>query len=92
MRIGKSFVEDETRRAVLTELGRAYVGSMPRSRRGERGEEVRKRIEMWKASVETAQRTTVIVSSSKYTMGCMRHTEEDILVDNRLLGQATKIV
>jgi hypothetical protein len=45
MSIGKSFVDEETRSAVLTELGRAYVGRRPSRRRGEYGEEVRKRIE-----------------------------------------------
>ena len=66
--MGKSFVEEETSSAVLTELGRAYVGSRPRRRSGERGEEVRKRMEMWKARVETAQRITimVMVSAGKY--------------------------
>jgi len=45
IRIGKSFVDDETSSAVLTEFGRAYVGSKPSILKGDRGEDVRKRIE-----------------------------------------------
>jgi hypothetical protein len=58
MRIGKSFVLEDTNKAVETEFGRAYVGRRPMRRRGENGEEVRKRMEMWKARVERAQRMT----------------------------------
>ncbi|RFU35606.1 hypothetical protein B7463_g665, partial [Scytalidium lignicola] len=58
MRIGKSLVEDDTRRAVLTEFGRGYRGINPVKTRGETGEDVRNRIERWKARVERAQRTT----------------------------------
>jgi hypothetical protein len=60
--MGKSFVEEETRSAVLTEFGRAYAGRKPRSRRGDQGEEVRKRMETWKARVDTEQRITRKVS------------------------------
>jgi len=44
MRIGKSFVEEETRRAVDTEFGREYRGSIPVMTSGESGLEVRKRM------------------------------------------------
>ena len=55
-------VEDETRSAVETEFGRVYCGR--RILRGEIGDEVRNRIERWKATVESAQRTTIYVSNS----------------------------
>jgi hypothetical protein len=58
IKIGKSFVEEETRSAVLTELGREYRGIRFERTSGERGEEVRKRMERWKDRVERAQRTT----------------------------------
>lgn len=54
-------MDDETRRAVETELGRGY-GGMERRRRGEKREEVRKRMLRWKASVDMVQRTTGRVS------------------------------
>lgn len=54
MRIGNSFVEDETRRAVDTEFGRVYFGRRPKNTRGENGEEVRKRMERWKLRVDRA--------------------------------------
>lgn len=59
MRIGNSFVDDDTRSAVDTEFGRAYVGSRPRKARGERGDEVRNRMLTWKAKVEKVQRITI---------------------------------
>jgi hypothetical protein len=58
MSIGKSFVEEETSSAVLTELGLVYAGRRPRRRRGENADEVRKRIDTWKARVESEQRKT----------------------------------
>lgn len=58
MRIGNSLVEEETKSAVDTELGREYVGSRPRKLSGDRGDEVRKRMLMWKARVEKVQRIT----------------------------------
>ena len=39
-----------------TEFGRGYVGRRPTKWRGENREEVKKRIERWKASVDKAQR------------------------------------
>lgn len=54
--MGKSFVEEETSKAVETLLGREYRGRRPRWWRGEREEEVRRRMERWKASVERRQR------------------------------------
>jgi hypothetical protein len=59
--MGKSFVEEDTRRAVLTLLGRAYVGSSEKRCKGEKGEDARKRIERWKERVENAQRITFIL-------------------------------
>lgn len=60
MRMGKSFVEDETSRAVETEFGRGVVGGRrEKRRRGERGEVVRMRMARWKESVESVQRITV---------------------------------
>lgn len=66
--IGNSFVEDDTSNAVLTELGREYRVVNPKRTRGESGEEVRKRIDRWKASVERAQR----IRKKTYwqTIGC----------------------
>lgn len=55
IKIGNSFVEDDTSNAVLTEFGRGYRGMNPKRTSGEKGEDVRKRIERWKASVERAQ-------------------------------------
>jgi len=54
--IGKSFVLELTSSAVLTEFGREYRGISLNRTRGERGEEVRKRIERWNESVDRAQR------------------------------------
>jgi hypothetical protein len=63
MRMGNSFVQDETRRAVETELGRGFRAGL--------GEEVvdagigggiyddRKRMGIWKATVVRRQRITV---------------------------------
>jgi len=51
-------VEEETRSAVLTEFGREYRGMRFERTRGESREEVRKRMERWKESVERAQRIT----------------------------------
>lgn len=59
IRIGKSFVEEETRRAVETEFGRGYRGNMPRKGRGEKREEVRKRMDRWKERVVRVQSNTV---------------------------------
>jgi hypothetical protein len=61
MRMGKSLVDEETRRAVLTEFGREYRGMKPVRTSGEMGEEVRNRMEMWKARVERAQRITLFL-------------------------------
>jgi hypothetical protein len=58
MRIGNNFVEEETRSAVETELGRGYWGRTPARNSGEYRDDVKKRIERWKARVETAHRTT----------------------------------
>lgn len=57
--MGNSLVEEETRSAVDTELGLEYVGRRPRKFSGEKGDEVRKRMLMWKASVEKEQRITL---------------------------------
>lgn len=53
---------------MLTEFGREYRGVKPEITRGENGEEVRNRIERWKARVEKAQR----MRKKRYwkTMGC----------------------
>lgn len=51
-------MEDDTRRAVDTELGLVYRGRMPRRLRGEKAEDVRKRMLTWKAAVESAQKMT----------------------------------
>jgi hypothetical protein len=53
---------------VLTEFGREYLGVNPERTRGERGDEVRKRIDRWKARVEKAQR----MRKKRYwkTIGC----------------------
>jgi hypothetical protein len=68
IKMGKSFVLELTSSAVLTEFGREYCGISPKRTRGERGEEVRKRIERWKERVERAQR----MRKKTYwkTMGC----------------------
>lgn len=62
MRMGKSFVDEDTRRAVETEFGRGYRGMSPKAASGESREEVRKRMLAWKAMVEIAQRNTGVVS------------------------------
>ena len=59
MSIGKSFVDEDTSKAVLTEFGREYRGMKPKRTRGEKLEEVRKRIERWKERVERAQSNTI---------------------------------
>lgn len=59
--MGNNLVEDETRSAVETELGRLNCGRMPRRWRGEYRLEVRKRMEPWKARVERVQRRTFYV-------------------------------
>jgi len=53
---------------VLTEFGREYRGMSPNSTRGESGDEVRKRIDMWNANVESAHS----MRKKMYwkTMGC----------------------
>lgn len=51
-------MEDETRSAVLTELGREYRGMSPKRTSGEKWEEVRNRMETWNERVERAQRIT----------------------------------
>ncbi|KAM0126825.1 hypothetical protein ACHAPC_010391 [Botrytis cinerea] len=56
IKMGNNFVEDETSSAVDTEFGRVYFGRRPKNTRGESGDDVRKRIEKWKLSVERAQR------------------------------------
>lgn len=56
--MGKSFVEDETSSAVLTELGREYRGMNESRTRGLNGDDVRNRMEKWKESVESAQSIT----------------------------------
>ena len=56
--MGKSFVEDDTSRAVETEFGREYGGMMLSSASGEYRLEVRKRIDMWNATVERVQSST----------------------------------
>lgn len=48
----------ETRSAVETELGREYRGRNPRSPRGEKGDEVKKRMDRWKARVERVHNIT----------------------------------
>jgi hypothetical protein len=53
--IGNSLVEDDTSNAVLTEFGREYLGTSPKRTSGDRVEEVRKRIERWKAQAERVQ-------------------------------------
>lgn len=62
--MGNSFVDEETRRAVETELGRLYWGSIPKATSGENREDVRKRMIAWKANVDTAQRITVHLLTS----------------------------
>lgn len=51
-------MDDETSKAVETEFGREYCGRMPKKERGEKREEVRKRIEKWNAMVERVHRRT----------------------------------
>jgi hypothetical protein len=58
MRMGKSLVEDDTKSAVLTELGREYRGMNENLTRGLKYDDVRNRMEKWKESVESAQRIT----------------------------------
>jgi hypothetical protein len=62
--MGNSLVEDDTRRAVDTELGLVYWGRMPRRLRGEKADDVRKRMLIWNAAVERAQKTTISRVSS----------------------------
>lgn len=52
-------MEDETRSAVLTELGREYRGIKLPSTRGDSGDDVRNRMDRWKERVDRAQRITV---------------------------------
>ncbi|KAJ8062084.1 hypothetical protein OCU04_009861 [Sclerotinia nivalis] len=77
MRIGNNFVEDETSRAVDTEFGRVYFGRSPRNTRGEKGEEVRKRMERWKLNVERAQRRRKNIYWK--TMGCLARRRKFVL-------------
>ena len=51
-------MEEETRRAVETEFGRVYWGIVDVRTSGEKGEEVRKRIDRWNESVERAESIT----------------------------------
>lgn len=51
-------MEDDTRRAVDTELGLVYCGRMPKRLRGEKADDVRKRMLTWNAAVERAQKMT----------------------------------
>lgn len=53
---------------MLTEFGREYRGTRLKNTKGEKGDEVRKRMEMWKASVDVAQS----IRKKMYwkTMGC----------------------
>jgi hypothetical protein len=90
MRIGKSFVEELTRRAVDTEFGRGYRGVRLLRTRGESGLEVRRRIERWKERVERAQRITVDVNECSGKVKGL-HTEKEILDDYGLLGEAEEI-
>lgn len=57
--MGKSLVDDDTSRAVDTELGRVYCGRMPKKESGEKRLDVRKRMEPWNARVERVQRRTL---------------------------------
>jgi hypothetical protein len=95
MRIGKSFVDEETSNAVETELGRGYRGRRLVSVSGERGEDVRKRMEMWKARVDRAQRMTRELSASNNTVGRLAyqgyHTKEEVLEHNRLLRKLAQV-
>ena len=52
-------VDELTSSAVETELGREYVRIRPRWFRGEKGDDVRNRIERWKARVEKVHRITI---------------------------------
>lgn len=52
MRIGKSFVDEEMSNVVEIELGCGYCGRRLVSVSGERGEDVRKWMEMWKVRVD----------------------------------------
>jgi hypothetical protein len=94
MRMGKSLVEEETSSAVETELGRGYVGSSPANASGEKGLDVRKRMERWKARVERVQRRTVGRQWMRVVFFFLRGggalTEEEILKHNRLLCQPSK--
>ena len=76
---------------MLTEFGREYRGMKFASTRGEKGEEVRKRIERWKDSVESAHRITSGFSKRRVSRTKRRLTEEDILKDDRLLRQAEEV-
>jgi hypothetical protein len=97
MSMGKSLVDDETSRAVDTELGRAYRGRIPANPRGESREDVRKRILTWKANVESRQRATAglgIVSGqihiSQPGKRAGGRTKEEVLQHDRLLGESAK--
>lgn len=96
MSMGKSFVELDTRRAVETEFGRGLLGRMPKRLSGEYGEEVRNRMDMWKASVEAVQRITVeeLATFQYWEALCARRvfrTEEHVLEYNGLLSEAAKV-
>lgn len=85
MSIGKSFVELDTRRAVETEFGRGLFGRMPKRLSGEYGEEVRKRMDMWKASVEAVQRITVELLATIQRMGSVMR-KESVLYGRTCIG------
>lgn len=57
MRMGNSLVDELTRSAVDTELGRWNVGRMRSRASGDSGDDVKKRMEKWNATVDRAQRT-----------------------------------
>jgi hypothetical protein len=56
------------------------------------GEDVKKRIEMWNARVERAQRITGIVRNKFLLRGYGAHTEEHILKYYRLLCETKEVV
>jgi len=96
MSIGNSFVDEETSRAVETELGRACRGMMPRALSGDSGEDVRKRILRWKAMVEMAHRITVrqdVSASVQMRAGGLvdQRTEEEILKHYGLLRELAQV-
>jgi hypothetical protein len=90
MRIGKSFVDELTSRAVDTELGRGYRGMRFRRTNGEKGEDVRRRIERWKDMVERAQSITALISHSSKSWEVWR-TEEYILHHNGLVRETDEV-